>query len=517
MRAIRRFHLVLLCIIVALPFSVAEAARCIPASPKAQGPFFQKQGTAKYVFLFIGDGMSVPQRSAADYYRAAVSDNENGEIFVDKMWMSMMPVQGMMSSHSLDSVITDSAAAGTAMATGHKTTNAVIGMDSYKHSKFKTVAEIAKEKGFRVGIVTSVSLDHATPACFYAHEPSRHNYYNIAKQMVESDVDYFGGGYLLGNLPKYRDGKPDLIEMAKRKGWNVVSDRKGVHALLKETSAKPEVSGEEKEEEGEKDEEDLSKHLPPKVIAYADYDGQAAMHYRIDQKPGEVTLAQFTRLGIRLLDNPKGFFFMIEGGRIDWACHANDAATTIKEVLDLDDAVEEAIEFYKKHPDETLIIVTGDHETGGLSIGFAGTKYRSVPSMVASQKMSGERFNRVVEQWREKKISFEEALPDIEHYFGLSKLSQDEKRQLREAFEQSMLHWKARKKDDRFYELYGGNEPIAVKSTHILARRAGLSWTTWAHTGLPVLTSALGVGEEKFGGSYDNTQLFSKILSAMGI
>ena len=490
------------------PLQTVSVTRAIPTPFRGNT---QNRETAKYIFLFIGDGMSVPQRSATDYFYQTMNRPEESKITSDKLRISSLPVQGMTSSHSINSVITDSAAAGTAIATGHKTLNGVISMDVAKKRDFRSIAELAKENSMRVGIVSSVSLDHATPACFYAHEPSRGNYYNIAKQLVESNFEYFGGGYLLGNLPSNRKDQPNLISIAKEKGWTLAEDRETIMALA---NGKP--TGMDALSETNQGPGTLAPPLK-RVIAYADYDSKAAMDYQLDQTEEDVTLAEFTKLGITLLDNPDGFFLMVESGKIDWACHANDAASAIGEVLALDEAVNVALEFYAKHPNETLIVVTGDHETGGMTIGFAGTKYKSFPARVAAQKMSYQRFDEIVAKWRNEGISFEEALKVIEQNFGLTDLSDDEAIQLRDAFEQSMLPEKARKHDDHSYTLYGTYEPLTVKSTHLLNRRAGLSWTTWSHTGLPVFTSAIGVGSEAFGGYYDNTQILPKICAAMGL
>lgn len=144
------------------------------------------------------------------------------------------------------------------------------------------------------------------------------------------------------------------------------------------------------------------------------------MAYEIDRQEGEWALADYVEKGIEVLDNDNGFFMMVEGGKIDWACHANDAASTITDTVALDNAVEKAVEFYNEHPDETLIIVTGDHETGGLTIGFAGTDYDTFLKNFENQKISYAKYDEdYVKQYKENKTDFDTVMKDITELFGL--------------------------------------------------------------------------------------------------
>ena len=245
-----------------------------------------------------------------------------------------------------------------------------------------------------------------------------------------------------------------------------------------------------------------------------------------------------------MLDNPSGFFLMIEGGKIDWACHANDAAASIKDTLAFDDSIATAFEFYKQHPDETLIVVTGDHETGGMTIGFAGTKYSSFVDKIAAQSMSQVGFDQELKAFKEANdpadAEFADMLPTIEKAFGLKVLSDEETAALEEkaesnpqaaadlalalsdieqatleaAFTESMLDQEVRSADEYTYLLYGGYEPLSIKCTTILNQKAGIAWTSYSHTGVPVQTSALGVGAEQFNGYYDDTDIFVYMMDA---
>jgi alkaline phosphatase len=244
----------------------------------------------------------------------------------------------------------------------------------------------------------------------------------------------------------------------------------------------------------------------------------------MDMEGDDVTLAEFTAKGIELLDNPDGFFMMVEGGKIDWACHANDAAASIHNTIAFDDAVKEAITFYKEHPAETLIVVTGDHECGGLTLGFAGTKYETAFKELAEQTVSFEKFNAdILNPYKEKHspdtADITDLLDEIETYFGLTvnDLTEAEQEMVQRAFTRSMKGNVERAAQEDTAILYGGYEPLTVTLTHILNQKAGLSWTSYSHTAVPVPTFALGVGASQFNGYYDNTDIFHKMVKSMGI
>jgi alkaline phosphatase len=448
----------------------------------------QTEGKAKYVFLFIGDGMAMPQITAAEAYLSALSETKPG---VEKLAFTQFPSQGITTTYDAGSFITDSASAGTAIATGQKTLSGVISMDETRTKKLTTIAEYAKEAGMKVGIISSVNLDHATPAVFYAKEESRNNYFNINRQLANSNFDYFAGGMV--RIDKTPEGQKSAHDLMKEKGWSITSNREELNALV-----------------------------PSDKQVYAYYNTsftRNSLDYAIDMEAEDIRLAEYTAKGIELLENDKGFFMMVEGGKIDWACHANDAAASIKNTIAFDNAVKEAIEFYNAHPDETLIIVTGDHETGGLALGFAGTKYGSAFKEIDNQKMSYEAFNTYVlgpyKKAHEDGGNLADLMPEIEKSFGLTDLNDYEKEMLASAFARSMGSEISEASKTQDYLLYGGYEPLTVTMTHLLNQRAGLAWTSYSHTGVPVQTFALGAGEELFNGYYDNTDIFKKMFQIM--
>ena len=201
--------------LAALGMALGCIAPSAPASAAGENP--------KYVFLFIGDGMGMPQINAAEIYLKS-HPGQAGSPTIQKLALSSLPVQGMCTTYSANSFITDSAPAATSLASGFKTDNGIIGMDPPKKKRFVPVSRMAKEKGRRVGVVSSVSIDHATPAAFYASVPSRKDYYDISRQLVDSGFDYFAGGGLL--QPKGKKGdQPSSIDYAKEKGYRFVDSR----------------------------------------------------------------------------------------------------------------------------------------------------------------------------------------------------------------------------------------------------------------------------------------------------
>jgi alkaline phosphatase len=450
----------------------------------------------KYVFLFIGDGMGIAQVHSAEIYLSSIAD-PGGTPARTKLTMSTFPVTGMITTFGHNSYIPDSADAGTALACGKKTNSGIISMDPTGTVPYKSIATLAMEKDMKVGIVSSASIDHATPAVFYANQPSRNKYYEIAMTMAHSRFNYFGGGGI-----KYPTGakgdQPSVLDAASANGFRVAKNRVEFENL---------VPGK-------------------KAIAYnAVLDEEKALFFALDRKRqnplDHISLAEFTRKGIQLLNNrSKGFFMMVEGGKIDWSCHANDARATIEEVIAFNEAIDEAAKFYKANPYDTLIVVTADHETGGMSLGFAGTRYETRFEVLQHQNKSHLEFGKLVKAYKANGASHVDIDPEmkqmIQDSFGLSydHLSDYEKQQLEDAYDRSMggpVVYGA-KKD---YLLYGGHDPLTVTLTRILNQHAGIGWTTYSHTGLPVPVFAMGVGAQQFDGFYDNTDIARKLATAM--
>ncbi|WP_290396501.1 alkaline phosphatase, partial [uncultured Bacteroides sp.] len=325
---------------------------------------------AKYVFYFIGDGMGVNQVNGTEMYLA----EQEGRIGVKPLLFTTFPVASMATTFSATNSVTDSSAAGTALATGAKTYNGAIGMDDNK-SVLQSVADRAKKSGKKVGVTTSVSVDHATPAAFYAHQPNRSMYYEIALDLPKAGFDFYaGGGFLKPTTTADKKEAPSIFPIFEEAGYTVARG-------LDEYKAK-------------------SARADKIILIQKEGAEPSCLPYAIDRQEGDLTLAEITESAIAFLTkgSNKGFFLMVEGGKIDWACHGNDPATVFEEVVDMDNAIKVAYEFYKKHPKETLIVVTADHETGGLGLGTG--KYELQLKALAKQKQSQDILSRSITDLR---------------------------------------------------------------------------------------------------------------------
>jgi alkaline phosphatase len=265
----------------------------------------------KNILLFIGDGMGLSQVTA-------------GKVAKRTLEMERCPVTGLVTTWAAGSMVTDSAAAATALSTGVKTRNGALGV-APDGSPLKTVIEYAEEKGKSTGVAVTCSLTHATPAGFIVHVPSRKLDVEIAGQIAASDVDVlFGGG-----LNRFQEHLPEL-------------QKKMPVALTPE---------------------DFRKLGTPEKAAALLY----PLHppYAAER---EISLKELTQKAIEILaQNTHGFFLLVEGSQIDWAGHQNDATNVVNEVADFDDAVGAGLDFAEKNGD-TLVIITADHETGGFAL-----------------------------------------------------------------------------------------------------------------------------------------------------
>ena len=493
----------------------------------------QAVGTPKYVFLFIGDGMSYPQVQLTNYFLSANAAEGNAEtvtvedeektILSSKNNLTMMnfPVAGSAQRYDSTSFAPDCASTASSIATGNKTWSGSINVSEDFTQEYERIAEKLKaQKDYKIGIISSVNLNHATPAAFYAHQASRNSYYEIGQELVESGFDYFAGGALLSPTGEDESQK-DLYTVAEEAGYKVVKTQAEAESLTAE-DGKAIV---------------IDEHL-------ADSD---SMSYQIDLQDGQWALADYVKKGIEVLDNEEGFFMMVEGGKIDWACHANDATSTITDTVALDNAVQEAVKFYEENPDETLIIVTGDHETGGLTIGYAGTDYDTFLTNFNNQKISFAKFDSdYVANYKQNKTDFETVMKDVTELFGLKApevegaattaqkdsadqhpesdndgslvMTQYEYDQLKAAYDTTMTRTG---EEEEFaqdeYVKYGSYEPLTVTITHILNNKSGINFGSYAHTGLPVGVFVQGVGQEQFEGYYDNTEIYEKMAELTGV
>ena len=438
------------------------------------------EGKAKYVFYFIGDGMGVNQVNAAETYLGALE----GRIGIKELCFPSFPYVGLINTQSATNGVTDSAAGGTALASGNKTKNGALGVLKDLTTPVTCIADWAREAGAAVGITTSVSVDHATPAAFYAHIGSRNEYYKIGEQLTKTDVDFFGASDF--NKPENPDGGPDLYEQAKQGGFTIVRSYKEYQKKAKKA-------------------EKMILFQPEEASKVE----RGSIPYAIDRTKNDLTLQDITRAAINFLmkkqDKKDGFFLMVEGGKIDWGCHANDPVF-ITELIDMDNAVKVAYEFYEQHPDETLIVITADHETGGLALGKG--PYELNLKAVASQRMSAVKLERELNAKREKMgdaFNWDEAKKFLSENFGFwgdVKVSDEQTARLERSFK----------------ELQEGKGPGRLAGTvkHVISECALIGWQSGGHSNGYVPAFAIGVGAEQFHGRFDNTEICKKMAKAAG-
>ena len=439
---------------------------------------------AKYVFYFIGDGMGPNQVLNAEMYQAAIQ-GINGRV---PLCMSQFPYSGQAATFSASDGITDSAAAGTCLASGKKTNNGMIGQTP-DGTPVYSVASQLKAEGWGIGIMSTVPVDHATPASHYAHAEKRSNYYLIGTHLAESNFDFFGGGGFQRPINKDDASAPNLYDLCKKHGYTLV----GNYAEAQKNIKKRKML------------------LVPQTDLDNPDRGAQALPYAIDQKDDDLTLAQIVDIAIQHLSKHDRFFMMAEGGKIDYAGHGNDGATNIHEVLDFDRAIQLAYRFYEQHPDETLIVVTADHETGGLALGnnkplrLERLAYQKCSSDTLSARLSA-----LCQQYAEQ-LTWEQVktfLAENMGLFGELSVSAEEEAELQAAFSNMM------RQQESLKTLYADINALAAKAKELVNQKAGLGWTTHSHTATAVPIFAIGVGSEQFTGWHDNSEIAPLIYQA---
>lgn len=373
---------------------------------------------AKYIFLMIGDGMGASHVAVAESYLSAKAGKIGGE----QLTMTQFPYYGTCTTHCLDKTITCSAASGTAIASGQKTLYSRLGCDA-DFNRLESMAFPLKEEGYKIGIMSSVPITHATPAAFYASTPDRGDGYGIMKQIPDSGFDFFGGSGFEDMFGK--DGQQlGADKYLEQHGYEVCFGPEEFLAAA-----------------------DTCERI---VFCQQKSKAEDAKAYVSEEADAEdITLAEMLQLAIDYLGDEEPFFIMCEGGDIDWESHSSYTMPMIEKVISFDNAIAVAYEFYKAHPEETLIVVTADHETGGVSIGQGESWSNTFIDWI-----------KIEEEWEKNK----------EKYLQDSKAN----REFNEA-------------------------------SHI-------GWTTSYHTGGAVPVFSIGKGAEKFMGRIDNADIKGKIL-----
>ena len=440
----------------------------------------------KYVFYFIGDGMGVNEVIGTNLYNQA-----NGQENVN---FTSFPVVNFITTVSANSLVTDSSAAGTALATGTKIDNGVVGVDP-NGNPTPNLTEWAHAAGFGTGVATSVGVNHATPASFVAHTASRNGYEEISLQMIDSPVDFMAGSTFLtnrgsGHDAAYFEHKADSAGITIYKGPGAIQ---GI---------------------------DFSK---PRVLCLS-AKAEDSLPYAIDRKADDTQLADFTDAGIRYLESrygKKGFFFMIEGGKIDYAGHGNDAATCFQEVNDMAQSVDLALTFLARYPKETLIVITADHETGGLMLGSG--RYEMHPERLAKQHACVDELTNLFRaqffptdkpfktpSWDAVKGFFNEQLG----LWGEVEVNQRTEGELKEIYDRTFGKGGDRNLTEE--NLYSSNFRIVADVVRALDRAAGYQWSFGSHSGSPVGLYVTGACAEQFNTVKDNAEIAPLIAKLAG-
>ena len=289
----------------------------------------QEPAKALNVIYFIGDGTALPQ-----VYAGMLATRQ-------EMVFPKFPYIGVVDTHSSSNDITDSAAGGTALSSDHKTKNAMVGMNP-DTIPVKTLLEVFHEQGKETGLVVTSYITHATPACFYAKVPHRRQYEDIAMQLAEADNINLAIGGGRKHFNQRKDSLNLIERMESELGWKVYDTLDNIDVTCKKYAV---LANDD--------------HMPPAAE-------------RGDFLPRAVKTA------LKTLDGAEnGFFLMVEGSQIDFACHANDSAWMVDELVDFSYAIQIALDYAEEHGN-TLVVVTADHETGGLTMPDKQSKYTNV-------------------------------------------------------------------------------------------------------------------------------------------
>lgn len=450
-----------------------------------------KDGKAKYVFYFIGDGMGMGHVGVTDAYMRLVNPE------APQILMMQFPVSSQVRTYSANNPITDSAAGGTALSTGSKTNNYSVGVDAEGNPVMSIASDFMKA-GYKAGVTTTVALDDATPSAFYAHSVSRRDSKEIANQAIGSGLTFLGGS-MFGATENSPEWTSKFTNSLQKDGYQIVT---GIDEFRSLTT-------------------------PSKILMYAQNPDGHNSGYTIDSVANHSTVAHFTEAALHTLegavkaDKAPGFFMMIEAGNIDWAGHATDGGTIIKEVLNMQEGLQIAYDFYQKHPDETLIVVTADHDTGGMALGRTDTRKNSFKTSLAVadyQRISKDKFEDYCREmygpgttkgWEDMK----QFLSDKLGYWNGVELSAEEEDALQNSFKKTFVDRDT--KDTK--TLYKDFNKFAVTVFDLFNKKMGIGFTSNYHTGNMVPLYAIGVGSELFSRNLNNIDVPMLILKAAGL
>lgn len=429
------------------------------------------QSSPKNIIMIVGDGMGPAYTTAYRY----LSDNTDTPQVENTVFDRTLV--GMSSTYpDLDSdYVTDSAASATALATAVKTYNGAIGVNIEKNP-VESVLAFAKKQGKKTGIVVTSQINHATPASYLTHNESRNNYNQIADSYIDNGIQadlYLGGGW------QYfiREDR-NLVNEFKQKGFHYVDNYQAL---------------------------DTAPMNKPLFGLF----GKKGLPWAIDDT-NKHRLSTMTKAATTRLSNENGYFMLVEASQIDWGGHSNDITAAMAEMDDLAKTLEYLESYVAENPD-TLVVVTADHSTGGLTVGANGV-YEWRPNVIKHMTQST---YSVAEVFEKEKIT-QEKISQLMN-FGITKEEVEELVALKsktlaeiDTFMKTAKTTKQKKyKPNLKRKLYKAINKIVDKRTNT-------GWTSSGHTAIDVQVFAFGQGSELFNGYQDNTDIAKKIFTLLG-
>jgi len=429
------------------------------------------EAAPKNIIMIVADGMGPVYPSAYRYY----NDNPSTDIVESTVFDKHLVGSAITYPASVSGYITDSAAGATALATATKSYNKAIGVDVHKQP-VDSVLQYAKDKGMKTGVVVTSQVNHATPASYITHNESRLNYNDIADSYLDNGINI---DVLLGGGTKYfiREDR-DLVSEFKNAGFQYIDS---YEALNSTTTSQP-----------------LLGLFAPVGLPWA----------LDDVQPNR--LSAMTKTALSHLENDNGYFMLIEASQVDWAGHGNDVASAMAEMADLASTLK-MLETYVENNPDTLVVLTADHSTGGMSIAANG-EYKWDPSSIR-------KFDRSVDTIGKAFLKADlplEQLSSLLHTTVTEKEYQAVINAKKSALDRvkayNALNDEEKKKKRKPNASYIINPAINA----IVDRATNTGWTSGGHTGIDVPVYAFGKGFEKFRGVQDNTDIANKIFKMLG-
>ena len=468
--------------------------------------FLPAQGAEpKNVILLIGDGMGPEAVGLAIYYNRFMNGMDK-RLNMERLMAAGNT--GYCLTYQYGTVVTDSASAATALASGVKTRDAIIGKD-HEGRSMKTVVDIARQLGKSAGVISDTRLTHATPAAFYASVIHRDMENEIAAQLIDRGdltVALSGGAQHFIPAGMKVEDHPDLKGIDKKAGWGG-SRRKDSRDLIAEAKNKGYAFA-----ANDKEFLALDAQKTDKVLGLFAASGfPSAIDRQPQHQTGVPTLSQLTEKSLEILkNNPRGFFLMVEGGQVDWVEHGNDVASVLHEMLEFDQAIGLVMAFAEKNPD-TLVIVTADHDTGGLAIAYSNYN-PPAPIKLPSGETWKTKYNfaekGIFEKMAKQKKSFQKMWIDSKGNPAAFQKEVEENTAFTITEEQAaaLLGKDARIKDRTEFYSEGGGNPSAPMG-RLFGKETNTAWAVGTHTHIPVMIFAIGPLAEKFRGLLDNVDV----------